>query len=186
MNNSRLSLIRSVTKTIVLIVIILTSIGCATTKGSYSASNTINSYSPMATLNELSVEVKCHDDIPLSDGDKQRILNYIINNIKKDYTDRFHNINQNPCGPSTLHADVIVKTYDEGNAFARFMLAGLGAMHIDADVILINNETKKILAQYEVTKTFAWGGIYGSSTHIKDIEDGFSKAVAEAISKRQE
>jgi hypothetical protein len=44
------------------------------------------------------------------------------------------------------------------------MLAGLGQIHIDADVILREYEKNESLAKYEVKKTFAWGGIYGGAT----------------------
>lgn len=65
------------------------------------------------------------------------------------------------------------------------MLAGLGQMHIDADVALIDPATDEQVAKYDVTKTFAWGGMYGGFTGIKDIEDGFAKAVASAIAERK-
>lgn len=41
------------------------------------------------------------------------------------------------------------------------LLSGLGQMHIDADVTLSDLATQEILAKYEVTKTFGWGGLYG-------------------------
>jgi hypothetical protein len=65
------------------------------------------------------------------------------------------------------------------------MLAGLGQMHIDADVVLTEPSTKEQLAKYDVTKTFAWGGMYGGFTGIKDVEDGFAKAVASAIAGKK-
>lgn len=80
----------------------------------------------------------------------------------------------------------MIKRYEEGNAFARAMLVGLGRMHIDADVALSNWETKESIVQYEVSKTFAWGGLYGGLTDIKDVEDGFAKAVAASILGRKE
>lgn len=61
------------------------------------------------------------------------------------------------------------------------MLAGLGAMHTDANVSLIDPTDGRTLSKYEVTKTFAWGGFYGAGTGIRDIEDGFAKAVVGAI-----
>ena len=93
----------------------------------------------------------------------------------------FQGINSSSTSSSTLQASIAIKRYDEGSAFARFMLAGLGQIHIDADVILSDLTTKDKLAQYEVTKTFAWGGIYGAATGIKDAEVGFCKAVADSI-----
>ncbi len=38
-----------------------------------------------------------------------------------------------------------------------------------------------VLAKSEITKTFAWGGIYGGTTEIKDVEEGFAEAVASVL-----
>ncbi|MBO6635932.1 DUF4410 domain-containing protein [Parvibaculum sp.] len=75
---------------------------------------------------------------------------------------------------------VVFTKYDRGSAFARAMLAGLGQIEIDADVFLIDVEGKT-LAQYEVSKDFAFGGIYGASTSIEDVEVGFIKSVIEIV-----
>src|SRR5690606_42084082 len=71
-----------------------------------------------------------------------------------------------------------------GNAFARAMLAGLGQIEIEADVFLIDAAGKTV-AQYEVSKNFAFGGIYGASTSIEDVEVGFVKSVVEIVSEKQ-
>jgi hypothetical protein len=87
---------------------------------------------------------------------------------------------------SPVEALVTIKTYDKGNAFARAMLAGLGQMmHIDADVVLKDPRSGATFGTYDVDKTFAWGGVYGASTRIEDIEDGFAQSVAAAISGRE-
>ena len=41
-----------------------------------------------------------------------------------------------------------------------------------------------MLGEYEVKKTFAWGGIYGASTKIEDVEAGFAEGVADLILRR--
>ena len=68
-------------------------------------------------------------------------------------------------------------TYDKGNAVARLMLIGLGQIHIDANVALIDATSNAILANYFVHKTFAWGGAYGGTTSIEDVESGFAASV---------
>jgi hypothetical protein len=75
----------------------------------------------------------------------------------------------------------VIKRYDEGDSFARAMLAGLGQMHIDADLCVSEYASKETLGTCEITKTFGWGGIYGAATRIEDIEDGFAQAVADFI-----
>jgi hypothetical protein len=129
----------------------------------------------------LVLEVQNNADVALTPIDKERILAHIIANLHKEYPARFKEINAANQAPSKLQVIVNIVRYDKGSAFGRFMLAGLGAMHIDADIILNDLDTKQYLAKYECKKTFAWGGLYGGSTKIEDIEEGFSKAVAAAI-----
>jgi hypothetical protein len=76
---------------------------------------------------------------------------------------------------------VQVATYDEGNAFARLMLAELGQMHIEGTVTLRDDATKAVVGEYEVSKTFAWGGVYGASTKIEQVQGGFAESVAAVI-----
>jgi Domain of unknown function (DUF4410) len=76
---------------------------------------------------------------------------------------------------------ITITRYEKGNAFARAMLAGLGQMHIDGDVKVTSQVTHEVLSEFTVEKTFAWGGIYGASTHMEDIEQGFSEGVANAL-----
>ena len=65
-----------------------------------------------------------------------------------------------------------------GNAFARFMLAGLGQIRIGADVLLIDPANGHAVGKFEVSKDFAFGGIYGAATRPEDVEDGFARSVA--------
>ena len=74
--------------------------------------------------------------------------------------------------------------YDSGSAFARFMLMGLGQIKIDADVTIVDSTNNQVLGEYDVSKDFAFGGIYGGVTRIEDVEKGFAKSVAEIIAKQ--
>lgn len=80
--------------------------------------------------------------------------------------------------PDLVDLKLIFTDYDPGNAMARYMLAGLGQIHIQADMQLIGRDDKQVRATYDVSKRFAWGGIYGASTRIEDVEIGFVKSVA--------
>ena len=71
--------------------------------------------------------------------------------------------------------------YDEGNAFGRFMLAGLGQIYIEGDVVLFDSQTMQAVASYKISKDFSFGGIYGGTTTIRDVEKGFALSVADAI-----
>jgi hypothetical protein len=70
--------------------------------------------------------------------------------------------------------------FDRGNSFARFMLAGLGQIRIEATVFLVDRIGQQI-GQYDVAKDFSLGGIYGGSTTVEDVENGFAKSVAEIV-----
>lgn len=80
--------------------------------------------------------------------------------------------------PGEVKIDMTFTTYDPGNSFARFMLAGLGQIHIDATVRVIDMTSGAVVATYQVNKTFAWGGAYGGSVTIRDVEKGFAASVA--------
>jgi hypothetical protein len=68
--------------------------------------------------------------------------------------------------------------YDHGNAFARFMIAGAGQIVIEADVAFVDEATGQQVGKYKISTDFSFGGIYGASTSIEDVEGGFAKSVA--------
>ena len=70
--------------------------------------------------------------------------------------------------------------FDRGNALARFILIGLGQIHIDAKVSLLKADGTSV-AEYQVNKTFFLGGIAGGVTSVEDVEEGFAKSVAEVV-----
>lgn len=156
--------------------------GCASTGGSYKTIDSPLTGEQEAKYSELLINLQSSNGVGLTPESIDRMRKLIVQNIKADgNNNRFKKINNEPYSASTLEAAVNIKKYEEGNAFARAMLAGLGQMHIDADVLLYDHATKEKLTQYEINKTFAWGGAYGAFTTIKDVEIGFSKAVADSI-----
>lgn len=170
-------------KYIYIISIFLTALlsGCAGTGGSHQLVGTPADSAQVAKYSDLLINVQPKNGINLSQADTDRMVKLIEEDIKAENPDRFKSINLSTPSQSILKADVVIKNYDEGSAFARSMLVGLGQIHIDADVTLSDALSKKNIAQHEVTKTFAWGGLYGAFTDIKDAEVGFCKAVAETI-----
>jgi hypothetical protein len=159
--------------------------GCASTQGSHRLVRPPEQPGAMDRYSDLTVTVASKESAQLTRTDTERIRALIVKHIGADAPGRFQ-IDLAGAGANGLEVAVAIKRYDEGNAFARFMLAGLGAMHIDADVAMIDSKTKQTIAEYEVTKTFAWGGIYGGGTTIWDIEDGFASAVAATIAERKD
>jgi Domain of unknown function (DUF4410) len=129
----------------------------------------------------LRVDVTKAEGVAVESAEAERIGKRIVEAIGKKQPGRFQSVNGDGAGQPTLHATVRLTRYDKGNAFARAMLAGLGSMHIDGKVSLKDPAKDANLGDYEVNKTFAWGGIYGASTSIEDVEVGFAEGVADAI-----
>jgi len=80
---------------------------------------------------------------------------------------------------------MVFTDYDEGNAFARFMLAGLGQIKLGADVVFVDAVTGQELGRYKLSKQFAFGGIYGVATRMEAVEEGFAKSVVEILREKK-
>jgi len=62
------------------------------------------------------------------------------------------------------------------------MMAGLGQIHIDGEFALYLVSTEnEFVGEFALQKTFAWGGLYGGTTRIEDVEPAFAGGVAKAI-----
>src|SRR5215831_11223831 len=157
--------------------------GCATSPGAVRAMAPLKQGVNLSTYSSLAVEV---EGVELTPVDKERIRIRIVDAIVKEAPTRFKGINSPTPVPPTLRASVTVTNYDKGNAFARFMLAGLGQIHIGAEVALRDQDTGDELGRFQVNKTFAWGGIYGAVTRVEDVEDGFAGAVASVLLGKDE
>jgi hypothetical protein len=83
-------------------------------------------------------------------------------------------------------ATVQITRFERGSAFARAMLAGLGQIHIDGTVTVTDSPGGNRIAEFAIAKTFAWGGIYGGSTRMEDIEPVFADGVAAALTGQQD
>jgi len=86
---------------------------------------------------------------------------------------------------STFEVALRVSRYDKGNAFARAMLAGLGQMHIEGKVAVFHMPEHRLAGEFELKKTFAWGGAYGAGTSIEEIENTFADGVATAVTGKR-
>lgn len=60
-------------------------------------------------------------------------------------------------------------------------MAGAGQMRIAGQLTLSEKPADRSLGRYNIDKVFAWGGIYGATTDIEDIEAAFAEATAKAI-----
>jgi hypothetical protein len=155
--------------------------GCASSKGSMNVVSNYKDVGQITKYSELVVQVAAVENLALPDDARERIQNSIIKSVRQDGPDRFKVFNPPAPGSSALMAHVMIKRYDKGSKFARAMLAGLGKIHIDADICISDLSNKEELAKCEITKTFSLGGIAGAATSIDDVEEGFSKSVAAFI-----
>ncbi len=166
---------------IAILLIAIIPAGCAGTAGRHKALLPIQASVSLGQYSNLALDSQSQADVFMIEDDHQRIKALIIKKIKDKDQNRFNQINSKNSMPNTLHALLKFTKYDKGNAFARAMLIGLGQIHIDAKLELKDNKTQKIIGEFEIKKTFAWGGLYGGLTGIEGAEDGFADAVVEVI-----
>jgi hypothetical protein len=92
---------------------------------------------------------------------------------------RLKNAGDGNARPIEVH--VTVTKFDKGSKFARAMLAGLGQIHLDATIVVTPAGGGAPLDKFSISKTFAWGGIYGASEGIEDVEPGLADGIAAAL-----
>lgn len=174
--------LRSVPVLMAVIAVALFVAGCASTAGSIKPFTAAATSDGLARYANMSVATAANGDAStMTPFAQQRIAALVSAKVKELAPNRFANVAATTTDPETLHVTIAFTRYDEGNAFARFMLAGLGQIHIDAEVALEDRALHTVMGKFEVTKTFAWGGLYGGTTGIEDVEAGFAEAVAKAV-----
>ena len=79
--------------------------------------------------------------------------------------------------------ELTIVRYEKGSAAARAMFpGGVGQIHIDATAVLVQlDEPPRHVSEFDLDKTFAWGGPVGAVTPMTEVESGFAAGCAEAI-----
>jgi len=167
---------------IVLGVVILSS-GCAGSAAGYKVLQPLKEGVDLKSYTNLDLKAESKEKVPMTSDDMERIINKIIKKVQEEAPTRFEEINPTVTKPSTVQYAIIFTRYDKGSAFARAMLAGLGQIHIDADIDVKDKTEDEVLAKYRIKKTFSLGGIYGGTTGIEDVQDGFAGGVVAIILK---
>lgn len=152
--------------------------GCATTAPEATFTRTLPPDSVVDANDAVTVTVEAKPGVVLTGLERERLAQGIAAKIDVNKLQ-----NTAARDEKTYRIDVRMTRYDKGDAFARMMLAGLGQIHIDAQVAVVDLSQNTAVTEFTVEKTFAWGGIYGVSQSIEDVEEGFGKAVAEAVTK---
>ena len=157
-------------------------VGCAGTAGSARPISAVAKPEILSQYTKISLATSVEGEAShMATRDRERIAALVERKVKERAPNRFHTFNANTTDPETLHVTIEFTRYDDGNTVARLVQAGLGQIHIAAEVTLEDQSRHTIIGDYDVSKTFAWGGIYGAVTQIKDVEDGFADAVVNVL-----
>jgi hypothetical protein len=152
--------------------------GCADTVPKPQIDHEIVSAMRVRSGDLTQVSVDAPDGVGIQSADKDRLAQKIKAKIDQR---KVSNSNASAEAARTFEVDVHVTQYQKGNAFARFMLAGLGQIHIGAKISIFQMPEHSLTGEFELTKTFAWGGAYGASTSMDEIENTFADGVAETV-----
>ncbi|HVH84732.1 MAG TPA: hypothetical protein VM713_10495 [Steroidobacteraceae bacterium] len=161
------------------VVAALTAAGCAGTAPRPEFSHT-STVVRLAAADAVEVSVTAAGNAQVLPEEQTRLAQKI--KLRIDNRKLAHQL---PGDARNFELDLQLSRYQRGNAFARAMLAGLGQIHIEGKVRLYQMPAHELVTEFDLAKTFAWGGIYGASTSIEDIENSFADGVAAAITDEQ-
>jgi hypothetical protein len=152
------------------------SAGCAGTTPKAQFSREIVPESRIASLDSVQVNVNAANDVAILPAEMDRLAQEI-----KRLVDAKKTANPRVGESKAYELDLQLSRYEKGSKFARAMLAGLGQIHIDGRVSVYQNPGHALVGEFGVAKTFAWGGMYGASTSMEDIEVTFADGIADAV-----
>ncbi|HVO48436.1 MAG TPA: DUF4410 domain-containing protein [Steroidobacteraceae bacterium] len=150
--------------------------GCASTAPKAHFSQQIVASAQVTSADDVQVNVTAGNGVTMLNEEKSRMAEKIKARIDARKTG-------NPAAGAarTFEVDVDLTRYDKGNAFARAMLIGLGQIHIDGKAQVYLLPAHDAVGEFDLRKTFAWGGLYGAVTSMDDIENTFADGVAAAL-----
>lgn len=164
--------------------------GCAGSSGSFEPRTAVSDRTALAAYDTLYLEVDEGPTAPCTPSDLGRIEQATATKLRELEPGRFKAIHlasagevapEDPAARPALSAHLVIDRYERGDAAARAMMAGFGGMEIAGELQLAEAPGNRALGSYAVSKRFAWGGIYGATTDIEDLEPAFSEAAAQAI-----
>jgi uncharacterized protein DUF4410 len=173
----------SVPALMAVVVLALFVAGCAGSAGSAKPLTVAAKPEILARYTKVALATSVQGDqaSKMTAADRERIAALVARKVRERAPSRFSDLAATTTDAETLHVTIAFTRYDEGSAFGRFMLAGVGQIHIDGEITLEDRALQTVIGKVEVTKTFAWGGIYGATTGIKEVEEGFAEAVAKVV-----
>ena len=150
--------------------------GCAQTPPKPTFSHEIVADARVASPDKTQVSVDAPESLQVLPSERDRLAQKIQTKI-----DDRKITNVSNATARAYAVELHLTRYEKGNKFARFMLAGLGQIHIDGKVDLYQMPEHKLIGEFDLKKTFAWGGVYGATTDIEQIELTFADGVAAAV-----
>ena len=86
----------------------------------------------------------------------------------------------------TYNINVTITRYDEGDAFARFMLIGLGQMYLYGTVEITEGNSSISILMGEFRKNYCAGGLIGATATMEsNVLPKVGDAIADAIIEQQ-
>jgi hypothetical protein len=154
--------------------------GCASSPPSVKMTHPMVKESRVAATDTTDVKIEAAEHITVNPYERDRVAQKIKGRIDERKL-------KNPAAAEARQIEVLiyVTRYDKGNAFARAMLAGLGQIHLDGKISVYQLPDRTLLEEFDMQKTFAWGGIYGAATSIEQIEDTFADGVAATVTGQE-
>jgi hypothetical protein len=156
-------------------------VGCAGTPPQPKFEHTMVVDSRITASDTADVVIQTADKVNVLPVERERVAEKIKAKIEERKL-------KNPGTPSPRAMQVVLEItrYEKGNAFARAMLAGLGQIHLDGKISVYRMPDHVLLEDFDLQKTFAWGGVYGASTSMEQIEDTFADGVAATVTGQQQ
>jgi hypothetical protein len=146
----------------------LLAVGCATADQPVVWSKAQN----LNLANGYRLDLKTHAPVPDAE------LSFMRQNIEQELNKVFRNRQS----PDQYWIRVTITRYEEGNAFARFMLAGLGQMHLEGDVHVLAGDPPTYVRVGTFKKNYSMGGVIGGMADMKDdVVAKVGKAIADGL-----
>jgi hypothetical protein len=155
--------------------------GCAGTAPKPEIVHPIVSEARIMSPDQTAVSVDADDTVNILPMEREKFAEIIESKIA---TRKIANASTG--GTRSFAVDLHLTRFDKGNAFARAMLAGLGQIHIEGKVQVYQMPGHTLIGEFQMSKTFAWGGIYGAATSMEDIENTYADGVAATLTGQNE
>ena len=155
---------------------LLLATGCATTIPQAKFSQPFAPESRIAAGDEVNIAIDTAPGIRLEKWERERLTERLTQKINDRQIKNSREGNK-----KSFVVALTLTRYERGDTVSRMMLAGLGQIHVDGEVTLLELPERNTVARFSISKTFAWGGMYGVSISTDDIEQTFADGVAAAL-----